>query len=59
VLGEVVKGADIAGGDRSMRSWPWQRKAGDKELMRARQLLTCPRVGSTCSAATWGSWGDS
>jgi hypothetical protein len=38
VLGEVAKGADLAGGDRSMRSWPWQRKAGDAELVRAHRL---------------------
>jgi hypothetical protein len=59
VLGEVAKGLDLAGGDQSMRSWSWQRKAGDAELVRARRSLTCPGVGSTCSAATRGSRGDS
>jgi hypothetical protein len=59
VLREVTKGADLVGGDQLTRSWPWQRKAGDAELMRVRRSLTCPGVGSTCSAATRGSRGDS
>jgi hypothetical protein len=50
---------NLTGGDRSTRSWPWQRKAGDAELVRVRRSSTCPGVGSTCSAATWGSQGGS
>jgi hypothetical protein len=58
VLGELAKGADLAGGDRSTRSWPWQRKEGDTELVRVHWSLTYPRVGSTCSAVTRGSRGN-
>jgi hypothetical protein len=50
------EGVDLARVDRSTMSWPWQRKAGDAELMRVHRLLTCPKVGSTCSAVTRGSW---
>jgi hypothetical protein len=49
------EGADLAKVDWLMRSWPCLRKKGDAELKWAHLLLTCPGVGSTCSAVMRGS----
>jgi hypothetical protein len=54
-LGEVEMKTDLAGGGRSTMGCPWQMKAGDAVLVRARQSLTSLGVGTTCLAATRGS----
>jgi hypothetical protein len=62
--GAPAKGVDLAGGDRSMRSWSWQRKAGDVELMRVPVVramsIVRPRRRSGTRRCLWmmagGGW---